>query len=200
MAFVEKAPTTIQDLKDNFFKGDEYDTKTSGTRRVDPVTPVAEGVYAITKTEDTSTHLAYSITIPSVIGEVQEDLGLKSQGSFVISVKNPERPGPASANLPEGPDFPKEIIEEFRNLAWGKVQPKHLDYPNVQILLIGEKLESAVEPTQKNEKHGKENPKEELDKLEHEDELRVEHLSGEDSVFDDLNISKEDFSKIPTTW
>ena len=32
MAFVEKAPTTIQDLKDNFFKGAEYETQTSGTR------------------------------------------------------------------------------------------------------------------------------------------------------------------------
>ena len=52
MAFVEKAPTTIQDLKENFFGGSEYKTKTSGSRRVDPVTPVAEGVYAITRTED----------------------------------------------------------------------------------------------------------------------------------------------------
>lgn len=45
MAFVEKANSTIQDLKDNFMKGSEYETKTQGTRKVDPVTPVAEGVY-----------------------------------------------------------------------------------------------------------------------------------------------------------
>lgn len=108
MAFVEKANTTIQDLKDNFFKGDEYETQTAGTRRTDPITTVAEGVYAITRTEDRTTHLAYAITIPSEMGEVQEDLGLRSQGSFVVSVKNPERPGPASARLPQGPGFPKE--------------------------------------------------------------------------------------------
>ncbi len=108
MAFVEKANTSIQDLKDNFFSADEYETKTMGTRRTEPVTPVAEGVYAITRTEDATTHLVYSTTIPSELGEVQEDLGIKSQGSFIISVKNPERSGPSSAQLPEKPDFPKE--------------------------------------------------------------------------------------------
>lgn len=108
MAFVEKANTSIQDLKDNFFKGNEYETRTQGPRRVEPVATVAEGVYFISRTEDRSTHLVYAITIPSELGEVQKDLGLRSQGSFVISAKNPERPGPANANLPQGPDFPKE--------------------------------------------------------------------------------------------
>lgn len=108
MAFVEKANISIQDLKDDFFKGDEYETKTQGTRRMEPVNTVAEGVYFITRTEDRSTHLVYAITIPSDLGEVQEDLGIRSQGSFVISVKNPERAGPANTNLPESPDFPKE--------------------------------------------------------------------------------------------
>jgi hypothetical protein len=108
MAFVEKEPTTIQDLKDNFFKGGDYETKTMGTRHTESVITVGEGVYTILRKEDRSTHLAYALTIPSDIGEVQEDLGLRSQGSFVISVKNPERSGPASASLPQKPKFPKE--------------------------------------------------------------------------------------------
>jgi hypothetical protein len=45
-------------------------------------------------------------------------------------------------------------------------------------LLIGEKLETGAEPTTKDQKHNKETPQEELEKLEHEDELRVEHLHG----------------------
>ncbi|KAH3919897.1 hypothetical protein HBI56_032400 [Parastagonospora nodorum] len=200
MAFVEKANTTIQDLKDNFFKGSEYETKTQGTRQVDPVTPVAEGVYAITRTEDRTTHLVYSTTIPSDLGEVQEDLGIKDQGSFIISVKNPERSGPASAQLAQKPDFSKEIIEEFRGLAWSEVKPKYIDHEYCQILLIGEQLDSGVEPTTKDKKHDKETPQEELEKLEHEDELRVEHLHGDDSIFDDLKISKKDYPKVPTTW
>ncbi|KAF1979942.1 tetrapyrrole biosynthesis, uroporphyrinogen III synthase [Bimuria novae-zelandiae CBS 107.79] len=200
MAFVEKANTTIQDLKDNFFRGEQYETKTMGTRRTEPVATVAEGVYFITRTDDRTTHFVYAITIPSEIGEVQEDLGLRSQGSFVISVKNPERGGPSYANLPQGPDFPKEIIEEFRGLAWSEVKPKYLDYANVQILLIGENTEKAVEATTKDQKHDKDSPKEELEKFEHEDELRVEHLHGDDSIFDDLKISREEYSKVPTTW
>lgn len=108
MAFVEKSNTTIQDLKDNFFAASEYETKTQGTRHTAPITPIAEGVYAITRTEDATTHLVYSTTIPTELGEVQDDLGIKSQGSFIISVKNPERSGPASAQLPQKPDFPKE--------------------------------------------------------------------------------------------
>jgi len=108
MTFVEKAPTTIEDLKEDFMKGSSYETKTVGTRHVDPVTTAAEGVYAITRTEDRSTHLVYAITIPSELGEVQEDLGLRPQGSFIFSVKNPERSGPANASLAQGPDFPKE--------------------------------------------------------------------------------------------
>lgn len=179
MAFVEKANTTIQDLKDDFFKGTEYNTKTQGTRQTDPVTPVAEGVYLITRTEDATTHLVYSTTIPAEIGEVQEDLGIKSQGSFIISVKNPERSGPASASLPQKPGFSQEIIQEFRGLAWSEVKPKYLDHEYCQILLIGEDTEKAVEPTQKNARHHKETPKEEIEQLEHEDELRVKHLKGE---------------------
>jgi hypothetical protein len=108
MAFVEKANTTIKDLKESFFSADQYETKTQGTRRTEPVAPIAEGVYAITRTEDRTTHLVYSTTIPSELGEVQEDLGIKDQGSFIISVKNPERSGPASAQLPQKPDFSKE--------------------------------------------------------------------------------------------
>lgn len=198
MAFVEKSNTTIQELKESFFKGSEYETKTAGTRHQEPVTTVAEGVYAITRTEDRTTHLAYATTIPEELGEIQDDLGLRSQGSFIISVKNPERSGPANASLPKGPGFPKEyalqslclcfadekcrIIEEFRGLAWSEVKPKYLDYENCQILLIGEKIESATEPTKKDQKHDKVAPREELEQLEHEDELRIKHLNGKHSI------------------
>lgn len=108
MAFVEKANTSIKELKESFFGADEYETKTQGSRRTEPVAPVAEGVYAITRTEDRTCHLVYSTTIPSELGGVQEDLGIKDQGSFIMSVKNPERSGPAQAQLPQKPDFPKE--------------------------------------------------------------------------------------------
>jgi hypothetical protein len=88
-------------------------------------------------------------------------------------------------------------------------------------------MEKAVEPTTKDKRHDKETPQEELEKLEHEDELRVKHLhgmslprseqsemfsggrmgfvliymiTGNDSVFDDLQISKKEYPEVPTTW
>ena len=70
------------------------------------------------------------------------------------------------------------IIDEFRGLAWAEVKPEYLDYENTQILLIGENTKKAVEPTKKDQKQGKVAPKEELEQLEHEDELRVKHLHG----------------------
>jgi hypothetical protein len=109
MAFVEKGPTGLADLKENFFQGSEYSTKTTGVRQTPPVTPIAEGVYAITKAGDRDeTHLAYMITIPRDPGEMQKDIGIASKGSFVLSLKNPTAKGPSYASLPEKPEFPQE--------------------------------------------------------------------------------------------
>ena len=106
----EESNSTQTKLPDTGSRWFEHPTDGNeiGTRKVDPVTPAGEGVYVLTRTDDRSTHLAYMLTIPSNIGDVQEELGLRERGSFVISVKNPERPGPASTRLPEGPGFPKE--------------------------------------------------------------------------------------------
>lgn len=109
MAFVESAKVSIKDLKEDFLKGSEYETKTLGTRQTPPVTPVGEGVYAITSTGDRGeSHLVYMLTIPKEPGNLQEDIGIGSKGSFVISLKNPEVKGPANASLPQKPDYPKE--------------------------------------------------------------------------------------------
>lgn len=107
MAFVEKSNCSIKDLKEEFFSGTVNETKTQGTRVTPNVTPVGEGVYAFTHNSNTS-HLVYMLTVPSQPGEFQNDLGIYEKGSFVISVKNPERKGPANATLPEGPSYPKE--------------------------------------------------------------------------------------------
>lgn len=107
MTFVERANVSIDTLKEDVMKGSEYTTKTTGVRHSPPVTPVGEGVYAITTTGRAS-HLAYMLTIPRELGQVQHDLGLAEQGSFVVQVKNPKQKGPANASLPQGPDFPPE--------------------------------------------------------------------------------------------
>lgn len=182
MTFVEKAKTSFRDLKESFMPGSDYATKTAGTSHQPPVTPLAEGVYAITSTGRES-HLAYIITIPSELGEVQKDLGLKDRGSFVTSVKNPTTPAPNNASLPQGPDYPKELLDEFRGLRWTPLAPKFLDYANAQFLVIGESYENAVEQRPKDEREGNGLPSDEIEKLEGEDEIRVKHLKGKPNHF-----------------
>jgi len=177
MVFVEKANTSVEDLKENFLAASDYDTKTTGTRHTPAAAPVGEGVYALTSAGRTS-HLAYMLTIPQELGEVQEEMGVKQRGSFITSLKNPTRKGPANATLPQGPDFPEDVLNDFEGRAWTSVRPKHLEYPNAQFLLIGEDAEKGLEPSDKDKKHHKETPLEEMEKLEHEDEIRVQHLHG----------------------
>lgn len=113
------------------------------------------------------------------------------------------------------------ILAEFRSLRWMPLQPKLLDYVNTQFLVIGHAgngLDKATEPQPGDDKHDKDTPLEEMEKLEHEDELRVKHLNGsyaianfsnvnfvltvegDDSVFEDLGLSSKEYPKVQTTW
>lgn len=61
------------------------------------------------------------------------------------------------------------------------LQPKLLDYVNTQFLVICEgigKLGKATEQQSEDEKNDKDTPLEEMEKLEHEDELRIKRLKG----------------------
>ncbi|KAK0317556.1 hypothetical protein LTR82_011325 [Friedmanniomyces endolithicus] len=201
MAFVEKAGVSMETLKEEFFQGSTYTTQTVGTRHTPDVTPIGEGVYAITYTGSgrTTNHLSYMLTIPQEIGEVQKDVGIAEKGSFVLSAKNPNAKQPSYAALPQSAEFPKELLDEFGSLGWLPARPEHLNYVNAQVLLIGEDFNG--EGTNKDEKdESKETPVEELEKLEHEDELRIQHLKGDDTVHLDLGISAKDYPSVKTTW
>ncbi|KAF6218673.1 hypothetical protein HO133_006024 [Letharia lupina] len=181
MTFVEKANISMDDIKSQLSSSD-YATKTAGARHTPAATPIGEGVYAITQT-GRETHLAYILTIPSELGEIQQGVGLRQRGSYITSAKNPQSSGPANANLPQGAEYPKEILDEFHGRGWMPLQPKLLNYENTQFLLIGhndDALEKAAKPQDgEEEKPEKETPLEEMETLEHEDEIRVEHLKGE---------------------
>ncbi|KAK4125361.1 hypothetical protein N657DRAFT_644230 [Parathielavia appendiculata] len=202
-AFVEKSNVSFQTLKDEFLASGDYQTKTAGTRHTPAATPVGEGVYAITSTGRTS-HLVYILTLPEKLGEVQKEIGLKERGSFVISTKNPEFPGPQNARLPKAPEYPKELFEEFRSLRWVPTQPKHLDYVNTQFLLVGESsgFEKALALQKEDQEEGKAEPAEEMEKLEDEDAQRMKELSKDDSgrIFADLQAKAGDYSKLKTAF
>ena len=61
------------------------------------------------------------------------------------------------------------------------LQPKFLDHANAQILLIGHQegaLEKVADLEPKGEDEGKDKPLDEMEKLEDEDQIRIEHLKG----------------------
>lgn len=70
MTFVEKANISMDDIKSQLSSSD-YSTKTLGVRHTPAAAPIGEGVYAITETAR-ETHLAYILTIPSELGEIQQ--------------------------------------------------------------------------------------------------------------------------------
>ena len=109
MVFVEKAAATMDDIKSTLSSSD-YATKTAGPRHTPAAAPIGEGVYAITSTGEgrSQTHLAYILTRPEEVGEVQNGVGLKKQGSYITSAKNPTTAAPAGASLPKGAEYPKE--------------------------------------------------------------------------------------------
>lgn len=182
IAFVETAKTSFKELKKSFMGSDNYETQTAGTRTTPAVTPAAEGVYAITTTGRES-HIAYILTLPKELGAVQDDLGLRPKGSFVVSVKNPAYPGPANTNAGGDPGYSQEIQDKFRSLRWAPMEPAMLDYAGCQFLMIGEGeqgIQNATEQQAGDEKKD-ETPMQEMEKLEGEDELRVEHLNGKHS-------------------
>lgn len=107
IAFVEKSHTSFKTLKDEFLAAEDYDTKTAGVRHSPAATPVAEGIYAITST-GRENHLAYMITLPEDLGEVQKEIGLKEKGSFIVSTRNPQYEAPKGTALPQSPEYPQE--------------------------------------------------------------------------------------------
>ncbi|KAI1653821.1 hypothetical protein F4813DRAFT_382971 [Daldinia decipiens] len=186
IAFVEKSHTSFETLKDEFISASDYNTKTAGVRHTPAATPVAEGIYAITSTGRES-HLAYMVTLPDDLGEVQKEIGLMEKGSFIISTRNPQYEPPKGTALPRASEYSKELQDRFRALRWIATQPKHLDYVDTQVLLIGESsgIQKATEP-QKGRKDGQEDPS----------------LPGDDSaaIFGDLHVRAQDYPKLQTTF
>ncbi|KAM3072153.1 hypothetical protein ACMFMG_008610 [Clarireedia jacksonii] len=198
LVFVDRAGVSVEELREQM-SGEDRATKTAGTSHTPASTPIAEGIYAITST-DRESHLAYQITIPSSLSEVEEELGLNTKGSFVCSVKNPEAPSPANASVGNPAKYPEGIQKKFRGLRWMPLEPELLDYEGAQMLIIGEgqgELGRAVEEQKRDA--GKEKPVEEMEKLGEEDHDRVEGLK-DDPVFADLGLSSKEYPHLQTTW
>lgn len=106
---------------------------------MDAARPCGEGVYGLV-THHGHTHLAYALEMPQLPGEVQHAMNIEKEGSLIISIKNPEKPGPKWAGLPTESKaaYAEALHDKFLGRSFIPANPpSFLDYSGAEILLIG---------------------------------------------------------------
>ena len=111
------------------------------------------------------------------------------------------------------------VREKFGDYRWVPLQPEFIDYPNAQFLMIGEAtddLGKAATAEEGDKQANEAQPGEELEKLEQENEERIEALRGklpslccdrmtnfylgDDTIYEDLGLDAKNYPRVPTTW
>ena len=120
-------------------RAETYSTKTLGERFQPAARPVGEGIYEIVK-HGGHTNLIYVLELPEDLGEAQQALGIKTEASYIITIKNPESSSPQGMGLPaeEKADLPEDLQNKFKQRRFVPAEPpEFLDYPGVELILIG---------------------------------------------------------------
>jgi hypothetical protein len=136
--FVQKVFGNPREIEDELGRI-VYDTKIRGEQHLAPARPAGEGVYAIVKHDD-HTHLAFALELPERPGEVQEELNIPEQGSYIVTVRNPEMAAPAGVGLPddEKSELPDRLQTRFRGRRFVPADPpEFLDRDGTEFVLIG---------------------------------------------------------------
>jgi hypothetical protein len=137
-AFVAEVAGGPDELRDDVERT-AYKTTTRGQRVLPEARPAGEGRYAIVRHDD-HTHLAYALELPAEPGEVQRELRLEREASYVVAVRNPDAPAPPGAGLPprERAQLPQELRERFGGRRFAPLDPPgFLDHEGVELVLIG---------------------------------------------------------------
>jgi hypothetical protein len=116
-----------------------YETQTRGRREVPAARPAGAGVYLLTRHDD-HTHLAYELVRPERPGDVQRELNLRPQASYIMTVRNPDAPPPPGVRAGTGrrPEFPDDLRARFGDRRFASVDPPDfLDYEGAEVILIG---------------------------------------------------------------
>lgn len=135
--FVQKVDDNADTIR-NELSGVEYGTKTRGERFQPGARPAGEGVYRILRHGD-HTHLIYSLELPREPGEVQGDLDIAEEASYIISVKNPEQGGPRAPGLSKDREveYPQDLMDVFDGRRFANVDPPDLlNYDGAEFILI----------------------------------------------------------------
>ncbi len=144
--FVSRVEDSAINLREEF-EAESYETKTRGRREVPPARPAGEGVYALVE-HGGHTHLAYALELPKEPDEVQKELNIAPEASFVVSVKNPDKPSPPSAGLGKRQKarYPRSLMEKFRGRRFIEIEPPdYLDYEGAELMMIGAREDAERE-------------------------------------------------------
>jgi hypothetical protein len=135
--FVEAITDSAKELE-SALQEHGYETETRGERVLPAARPAGEGVYALVR-EGGDMRLAWCLELPEEPGEVQRAFNLPEEASLVVSVRNPEKPAPPSAQLGEKDraDYPDELQETFRGRKFATEEPRLLDEEGAEILFVG---------------------------------------------------------------
>ncbi|HEX2957518.1 MAG TPA: hypothetical protein VHO70_11845 [Chitinispirillaceae bacterium] len=116
----------------------EYETRTRGERHIPSARPFGEGVYRFVQ-HGSHTHFAYVLELPREPAAVQEKFNVEDEASFIITIKNPQKPSPPgmSRSQPEQPEYPSELERAFENKRFSELKPVELlDYTGTEFILI----------------------------------------------------------------
>lgn len=147
------------DKLESALKEEHYQTKTRGERTRPAARPSGEGVYDIVR-HGGHTHLAYALELPKKPGNVQNELEIEPEASYVLQIKNPQQGAPKGVGLSrrQQADFPKKLQDRFEDRRFiGADPPDFLDYPGAELLLIAasenvsEELGIELEPEHETE-------------------------------------------------
>jgi len=136
--FVQKVAHKPEEIEDDLDRL-TYSTATRGERHLSPARPAGEGVYAIARHDD-HTHLAFALELPERRGEVQEQLNIPREGSYIITVKNPDVDAPPGVGVQEEDraDLPQRLRERFHGRRFIPVDPPDfLDREGAEFVLSG---------------------------------------------------------------
>ena len=152
--FVERVCADAGEVGEELDEGTTWD----GFPR-QPARPAGEGVYAIAR-HGNHTHLLYALELPEEPDEVQRELHIEKEGSYLLRVKNPQAGSPPSVGLDEErrAEFPEELQELFGSRRFIAVNPPDfLDHDGAELLLMGsaddpgEELGIDLDPEQETE-------------------------------------------------
>lgn len=135
-AFVEGVYDDAKQLSEKL-RAEVYSTKTRGEREVPSARPAGEGAYEIIS-HDGHTHLAYVLELPGKPGEVQSEFHIEPEASYVIQVKNPEKPPPKGVGLPPHEvELPEKLQKSFEGRRFSDVDPpEFLDHEGIEMIFV----------------------------------------------------------------